>query len=141
MANKWCYLQALADLARFVQHITLFSKGSTDTTSTPPLVVRAATSTSQVVTFGGSYPGALAAWFGLKYPQLIAGTVASSAPVYAEYDYQQYAEVVGTAMGHEGIGGSAQCVQVITDGVKALRALVTSTTPFGTSEAIPGDTL
>ena len=131
--------QALADLAHFVQHLTSFSYstkgGIVDSSATPSLLLKAATHSSKVVTFGGSYPGNLAAWFGLKYPQLIVGTVASSAPgqtlsvfccfvlfhfillslllcvcacvcvcflVYAEYDYQQYAEVVGTALGHAG---------------------------------------
>ena len=43
--------------------------------------------------FGGSYPGNLATWIKLKYPALLDGTVGSSAPVFAEYDYIQYAEV------------------------------------------------
>jgi len=49
---------------------------------------------SQVVTFGGSYPGNLAAWFRLKFPHMTIGSIASSAPVQAELDFLQYLDVV-----------------------------------------------
>merc|ERR1712166_32057 len=73
----------------------------------------------QILTFGGSYPGNLAAWFKLKYPALTVGSVASSAPVFAEYNYEQYAQVVGDALGNPGIGGSKECASLLTQGVEA----------------------
>jgi hypothetical protein len=48
----------------------------------------------QVITYGGSYAGNLAAWFSVKYPHIVDGTVASSAPVTAEYNFTQYMDVV-----------------------------------------------
>jgi hypothetical protein len=52
---------------------------------------------AKVITFGGSYPGNLAAWFREKYPEMTVGSVASSAPVLAEADFVEYMETVGQA--------------------------------------------
>jgi lysosomal Pro-X carboxypeptidase len=53
--------QALADLSLFIQ----FIKQKYNAVKSP------------VITFGGSYPGNLAAWFRLKYPFLTVGSIAS----------------------------------------------------------------
>ena len=131
--------QALADLARITSYIKAQSgpSAAADTASSPPLKLSASARSSRVIGFGGSYPGDLAAWVRLKYPAIFDGTVASSAPVYAEYNFEQYAQVVGTAMKYPLIGGSAACFNVAKAGAEALRALVTSTTPMGSSDAIP----
>lgn len=85
--------KALEDAARFVAYVSAYSPNSDDALSTPPLSLQASTLASQWVAFGGSYPGSLATWLKLKYPRLLQGAVGSSAPVFAEYDYVQYAEV------------------------------------------------
>lgn len=45
------------------------------------------------ITFGGSYPGSLSGWMRLKFPNLIQGSVASSGPVLAQLDFQEYLQV------------------------------------------------
>lgn len=76
--------QALADLARVINHV----KTTMDTTTSP------------VVTVGGSYPGNMAAWFKLKYPQITVGSIASSAPLTAKTNFYEYMEVVGDAINY-----------------------------------------
>ena len=106
--------QALGDLARFIRYISSYSPSQADKASSPALALKASTAASKWVSFGGSYPGALAVWLKAKYPSLVSGTVGSSAPVYAETDFGQYAQVVGAALGNGAIGGSASCVKVIS---------------------------
>eukprot|EP00957_Ditylum_brightwellii_P005997 454247-Ditylum_brightwellii.AAC.1 len=48
------------------------------------------------VTFGGSYPGNLAAWARLKFPHLVYAGVSNSAPVQAKVDFYEYNEVVAS---------------------------------------------
>lgn len=78
--------QALADLATFHEAmIPLFSL----------------TSSNRWIMFGGSYPGALSAWFRYKYPHLAFGSIASSAPINAQLDFPQYLEVSTASLGSE----------------------------------------
>ncbi|PRP86137.1 hypothetical protein PROFUN_03124 [Planoprotostelium fungivorum] len=74
--------QALADLANFIVHLKE-QYGAPD---------------APVITFGGSYPGALAAWFRMKYPHVTMGSIASSAPVFAALDFYGYMDVVDKSL-------------------------------------------
>lgn len=53
---------------------------------------------TQVVTFGGSYAGAMSAFFRTKYPQLVNAAVATSGPVNAVVDFYQYQDVVQNSL-------------------------------------------
>lgn len=71
--------QALSDIAYFIQQMR-------DTHSYN------IADNSPFITVGGSYPGALSAWFRYKYPHLTIGSIASSAVVLAIEDYKDFDE-------------------------------------------------
>ncbi|KAJ8443628.1 hypothetical protein Cgig2_019610 [Carnegiea gigantea] len=51
--------------------------------------------------FGGSYAGALSAWFRLKFPHLTCGSLASSGVVLAVYNFTDFDRQVGVSAGPE----------------------------------------
>ncbi|RDX85567.1 putative serine protease EDA2, partial [Mucuna pruriens] len=51
--------------------------------------------------FGGSYAGALSAWFRLKFPHLTCGSLASSAVVLAVYNFTEFDQQIGESAGSE----------------------------------------
>lgn len=83
--------QALADLAGFVDSFTRDYPNR------------------KVLIIGGSYPGAMSAWFRLKYPHLADASWASSAGVYPVMDMWKYDEHVWTATSKH----SLECPDVI----------------------------
>ena len=68
--------QALADLANFLRIMNQFKPDR------------------QVVVIGGSYPGALSAWFREKYPHMTVASWASSGVVYPIADFWKFDEQV-----------------------------------------------
>ncbi|KYQ93111.1 peptidase S28 family protein [Tieghemostelium lacteum] len=77
--------QALNDLANFVldfaQNITNFN--------------------GKIITIGGSYSGALSAWFRLKFPHITVGALASSGVVNAILDFTAFDEWVAHSAGND----------------------------------------
>ena len=64
--------QALADLATFSAAMT---------------AEHALPEGTKWVSFGGSYPGSLSAWYRLKYPDMVHAAVSTSAPLIAQTDF------------------------------------------------------
>ncbi|VDM41994.1 unnamed protein product [Toxocara canis] len=80
---KWLTAQqAMADLAQFILTINK----------------RYDLKNPKWITFGGSYPGMLSAWFRQFYPELTVGALASSAPIEAKVDFYEYLMVVENAL-------------------------------------------
>lgn len=91
--------QALEDLAAFVAHINAQYGLQRDT--------------NRWITFGGSYPGMMASFARLKYPHLIHGSIASSAPVQAVSNMQGYMNVMSNNFKLADVGGSEGCYDAI----------------------------
>uniref|UniRef100_UPI001ED81C5E thymus-specific serine protease n=1 Tax=Scatophagus argus TaxID=75038 RepID=UPI001ED81C5E len=101
--------QALVDLAVFHQYISQrFNLSHRNTW----------------ISFGGSYSGALSAWFRGKFPHLVYGAVASSAPVKAKLDFSEYSNTVGSSLLNEAVGGSEKCLASVREAFAAVEAAV-----------------
>lgn len=99
--------QALADIAEFHQYISdRFDLSDKNTW----------------ISFGGSYAGAVSAWLRGKFPHLVYGAVASSAPVKAKLDFSTFNKVVGLSLADEDVGGSDKCVGDIWEAFAAVEA-------------------
>eukprot|EP00873_Tetraselmis_striata_P042045 jgi/Tetstr1/462309/TSEL_000662.t1 len=129
--------QALADYAALLVHLRS-SLGAPD---------------SPVVVFGGSYGGVLAALLRLKYPHLVAGAIASSAPMGAylygldpPYNPSSYWEAV-TFSAREEAGSAPGCIanvraafEMVLDlsssshGLSKLSSIFKLCTPLATAE-------
>eukprot|EP00794_Sanderia_malayensis_P011360 gene11360-12544_t len=97
--------QALADLASFRQAMHIKYK---------------LTNANKWISFGGSYPGALSAWFRLKYPHLVHGSIASSAPIKAVVDFSGYFDVVANSLATTG----SACNENIAAATKMIASLI-----------------
>eukprot|EP01039_Chlorochromonas_danica_P003870 gene3870-4228_t len=103
---KWLTTeQALNDLAAFHRYIS--SKYSL-------------TARNKWITFGGSYPGMVAALSRLRFPHLIFAAVSSSAPLEASLEMPGYNNVVAHSMAALNVGGSPLCSHAIAEGHKVV---------------------
>ena len=69
------------------------------------------------ITFGGSYPGSLAAWMRLKHPDQIFGAISTSGPLLAKADFREYLGVVRKALEAQ----SPQCMPAIEQASQTLK--------------------
>ncbi|KAA6398939.1 MAG: putative Thymus-specific serine protease [Streblomastix strix] len=79
--------QAVADAGRFIEWII--------NTELKKCTIR------RTITVGGGYGGSLSAWVRARYPHLVIGSIASSAPLLAKQDFWEYDQVVVQAIGDE----------------------------------------
>ncbi|CAL0331901.1 unnamed protein product [Lupinus luteus] len=95
--------QALFDLAVFRHYYqdSLNSKLNRTKAENPWFVI------------GVSYPGALSAWFRLKFPHLTCGSLASSAVVLSVYNYTEFDQQVGESAGAECKAALQETTQLI----------------------------
>ncbi|MBN3310475.1 TSSP protease, partial [Amia calva] len=84
------------------------------------------TSRNTWISFGGSYAGSLSAWLRGKFPHLIYGAVASSAPVKAQLNFTEYNKVVAKSLSNPVVGGSDQCVLAVRQAFSVLDSALRS---------------
>jgi len=119
--------QALADYALFQQFIV----GSYNLTEE-----------NKWISFGGSYSGSLSAWYRSKYPTLIEGSIATSAPVRAKLDFPEYFEVVQRSIGPVCAARVQNVTDLVTgmltsdDGRKQLQTIFTTCDPIVSTDDV-----
>lgn len=94
--------QALADLAHFIQNVKASSNELKN---------------SGVILVGCSYAGTLATWARQKYPHLVNGAWASSAPLFAKFDFSEWNELMTESVRR--IGGE-KCLRKFAEAIKLL---------------------
>ncbi|KAL5012801.1 hypothetical protein ScPMuIL_011352 [Solemya velum] len=99
--------QALADYASLILHLKATIPGAAN---------------SPVIAIGGSYGGMLAAWFRIKYPNVVDGAFAASAPIWQFGNLTKcdaYAETVTADFQRE----SSDCVENIRNSWKTIESI------------------
>ncbi|MDH4467226.1 MAG: S28 family serine protease [Bacteriovoracaceae bacterium] len=93
--------QALADLANFEKYAQteLGLKG-------------------KWIVIGGSYAGEVAAFYRMKYPDLVVGALASSAPVKAKADFEEYDQYVAKVAGPKCLNAIQTAVKLVETNLK-----------------------
>lgn len=106
-------MQALADYAELITFIRGHYQGAQK---------------SPVVVFGGSYGGMLSAWMRMKYPNIVQGAIAASAPV-AQFTGLTPCDKFGEVVTHTFANQSTECANIIRKSWSAINSL--TTTPKG----------
>jgi lysosomal Pro-X carboxypeptidase len=80
---------------------------------------------SKVITFGGSYGGMLSAWFRIKYPHIVDGALAASAPVL-QFQGLVNPETFSKIVTDDYTKANPQCSSRIRDAYKQVNTLASS---------------
>ncbi|KAK3849173.1 hypothetical protein Pcinc_044058 [Petrolisthes cinctipes] len=80
---------------------------------------------SPVITFGGSYGGMLAAWFRIKYPHVVQGAIAASAPILQFTDLTP-CDKFGQVVTADFASASSECAEVIRKSWAAINSVTSS---------------
>jgi Serine carboxypeptidase S28 len=99
--------QALEDLAHFIRIKKTQIDGAQN---------------SGVILIGASYSATMVSWFRQRYPDLVNGVWASSAPLYAQVDFFEYKEVAGRSL--DIVMGNEQCSQRINRAFVAMETAI-----------------
>lgn len=85
---------------------------------------------SKVFCMGGSYPGNLAAWYRLEFPEMTAGCWSASGPVHAQEDWPGFGEKVWRAMATDNLGHVDESLSTkLYAGYEQLAGLIQDPTP------------
>jgi serine protease 16 len=85
------------------------------------------TPANKVVTFGGSYPGALSAWARLRLPHIVHAALSTSSPIQAQLSFTGYNDVVAASLAAPIVGGTATCTANVNAAFRALDAALNGT--------------
>lgn len=104
---RFCMVQqAMNDLAEFINTVKSTVNG---------------TENSPVFLVGASYSATMGVWMRQMYPHLVQGVWASSGPLFAKLDFEEYKEVVGYSINL--VGGEA-CYNRIASAIAELEQMV-----------------
>lgn len=84
------YSQPYADLSADSLYFLTMDQALEDLAVFQKYVQESRGLTGKWISIGGSYPGELSAFYRLRHPELVAGALASSAPVLAKADFEEY---------------------------------------------------
>ncbi|KAF4660440.1 Thymus-specific serine protease [Perkinsus chesapeaki] len=82
--------------------------------------------TLQIVLFGDSYGGSLAAWVRGRYTRLFIGAVSSSAVFDIKLDNDLYASIEAQGLSNKQLGGSPKCLETVKKAHKSFANLTKS---------------